>query len=70
MKPTSEHRGLVADEDAWNAAGRELLRVDPQRFAAVLKVAEDIVAIHRDPLTSNVAQGHFIFMNDRGDDLD
>jgi hypothetical protein len=57
---------LMADEDAWERAGAELRRVDPQRFAAVLKVVEDICSIHRDPLCHNLAAGHFIF--DAGDD--
>jgi len=64
-----EH-SLLADEKAWSIAGEELRRVDPQRWLAILRVVEDICKIHRDPLTPNVASGHFIFANDRGDDPD
>jgi hypothetical protein len=54
----------MADEDAWERAGAELRRVDPQRFAAVLKVVEDICSIHRDPLCPNLANGHYVFGDD------
>jgi hypothetical protein len=43
-------RKLVLDVDDWNAAGEDLLEVDPTRFAFILATVRDIVAIHRDPI--------------------
>lgn len=52
---------LLVDEGAWTRAGEELRKLDPQRYIAILKVVEDIVSIHRDPLGAAVASGHFVF---------
>ena len=52
---------LLADDDAWNRIGEELRRVDAQRYLAILKLAEDICSIHREPLAPVAATGHFVF---------
>ena len=55
---------LLVDEEAWNRAGEQLRKLDPKRYIAILKVVEDIVSIHRDPLGAGPANGHFVFLND------
>lgn len=45
---------LLVEEGAWERAGEELRRVDPQRYLALLKIVQDIVSIHRDPLGAKV----------------
>jgi len=52
---------LLADEEAWNRAGEELRLVDPHRYLALLKIAQDVCNIHRDPIGAEVADGVFIF---------
>ncbi len=39
-----------ADDEAWNKVGRDLRRLDPGRYQEILRVAREIVGIHRDPL--------------------
>lgn len=41
---------LLGDEGAWERIGCELRRCDLERYVALLKIAEEICSIHRDPL--------------------
>ena len=50
--------------------GAELRECDPGRFLALLKVAEDICAIHREPLGSPIPAGYFMFQRKPVDELD
>lgn len=61
---------MLADDAAWVRAGLELRERDPQRFMAILKVVEDIVAIRRDPIGAVRAAGHFVFARSKQRDPD
>ena len=50
--------------------GAELRACDPGRFLALLKVAEDICEIHRDPLGSPIPTGYFMFQSEPERDWD
>lgn len=52
---------LLVDGDAWNRAGEELKKRDPQRYIAILRVVEDICRIYRDPFAEREATGVFVF---------
>ena len=67
---TAERLSLLADNEAWSRAGEELRRVDPQRYLALLKVAEDICSIHRDPLGEVTAVGFYVFPRSKSDQFD
>lgn len=47
---------LLVDDEEWRAIGAELRRVDPKRYVELLKVARDIVDIHRDPIAPTRTQ--------------
>jgi hypothetical protein len=49
VEDRSKH-DLIASDEAWASIGVELKRVDPARYLAMLALAEDIVAIHEDPI--------------------
>ena len=36
----------------WRRAGEQLAKIDPERFAKLLEVAERLVKIHEDPLSA------------------
>jgi hypothetical protein len=62
--------GVLANDDAWDRIGRELKRCDPKRYLALLKVAEDICSIHRDPLGESIPVGCFVFPKVTQDEFD
>jgi hypothetical protein len=49
---------LLVDDSAWREAGSELRRVDPKRYVAILRLAREIVEIHRDPLVTFEKEGN------------
>lgn len=61
---------LLADEHAWERIGRELRLCDPKRYVALLKVAEEICGIHRDPLGAPIPMGYLVLASRDRDDLD
>jgi hypothetical protein len=63
-------RSVVVDEDAWTRAGDELRKVDPARYLAILKIVEDIVGIHRDPIGYRRVRGLMSFPKPRNDETD
>lgn len=43
-------REPLVDDAAWIRVGRELKRLDPERYERVLRVAQDMVDAYLDPL--------------------
>jgi hypothetical protein len=43
--------------EAWDRVGRDLLSVDPARFASLVALAERIIETHRDPLSFDLPLG-------------
>lgn len=39
----------VIEADEWERVGEELRRVDPLRYAEILRLAKQVVEAHRDP---------------------
>lgn len=60
-KSETNAANLLADDDAWERAGRELRLRDPQRYLAILKIAEDICSIYRNPL-GDVCGGDAVYV--------
>lgn len=61
---------MIQSADAWLRAGAELRRRDPIRYAAVLKLVEEMCSIFRDPLDAELADARFYFLNKDPDLLD
>lgn len=61
---------LLQDVGAWERIGRELRLSDPKRYVALLKVAEDICLIHRDPLGATLPSGFTMFATRDLNDFD
>jgi hypothetical protein len=47
--------GTAPSVARWKMAGMQLRQCDPQRFDAILKLAERVVSIHRDPMSVPIA---------------
>lgn len=61
---------LWRDPSAWERIGRTLRMCDPQRYIALLKIAEDVCAIHHDPLGPVVPSDFHVFSDKDPDQFD